>query len=120
LNQDKLEQRSTIPRSQNPALQPVLRLATLWIPEKNNNTTTTRARNLAGWPKFVSATYRINHTGKTTEDTEEDSSCCNTWWGLHDQRRAREKSAGATTPAVHMRLKSRVMTQSEMRKESII
>jgi hypothetical protein len=29
LNQDKLEQRSTIPRSQNPALQPVLRLATL-------------------------------------------------------------------------------------------
>jgi len=63
LNQDKLEQRSTIPRSQNPALQPVLRLATLWIPE-NNNTTTTWARNLAGLPKFVSATYRINHTGK--------------------------------------------------------
>jgi hypothetical protein len=29
LNQDKLEQRSTIPRPQNPALQPVLRLATL-------------------------------------------------------------------------------------------
>jgi hypothetical protein len=117
LNQDKLEQRSTIPRSQNPALQPVLRLATLWIPE-NNNTTTTWARNLAGLPKFVSATYRINHTGKTTEDTEEDSSCCNTWWGLHDLRRAREKDAGATRPAVHTRLKSRV-TQSEMRKESI-
>jgi hypothetical protein len=117
LNQDKLEQRSTIPKSQNPALQPVLRLATLWIPE-SNSTTTTWARNLAGLPKFVSATYRINHTGKTTEDTEEDSSCCNTWWGLHDQRRAREKGAGATRPAVHTRLKSRV-TQSEMRKESI-
>jgi hypothetical protein len=69
-------------------------------------------------PKFVSATYRFNHTGKTTEDTEEDSTCCNTWWGLHDQRRAREKGAGATRPAVDTRLKSRV-TQSEMRKESI-
>jgi hypothetical protein len=117
LNQDKLEQRSTIPRPQNPALQPVLRLATLWIPE-NNNTTTTWARNLAGLPKFVSATYRFNHTGKTTEDTEEDSSCCNTWWGLHDQRGAGEKGADATRSAVHTRLKSRV-TQSEMGKDSI-
>ncbi len=89
----------------------------IWIPE-NNNTTTTWAQNLAGLPKFVSATYRFNHTGKTTEDTEEDSTCCNTWWGLHDQRRAREKGAGATRPAVDTRLKSRV-TQSEMRKESI-